>query len=46
MTSESRGFHAILWRADDLGYALVSDVSMSELTLLEHKLQSVAQPPP
>jgi anti-sigma factor RsiW len=39
MTSETRGFHTILWRADDLGYALVSDVAMSELTLLEHKLQ-------
>ena len=38
MTSDSRGFHAILWRSGDLGYALVSDLSMPELTLLEHKL--------
>jgi anti-sigma factor RsiW len=38
LTAETRGFHVILWRTGDLGYALVSDVSMTELTTLEHKL--------
>jgi anti-sigma factor RsiW len=38
MISESRGFHTILWRTGDLGYALVSDVAMPELEALEHKL--------
>ena len=38
VASESRGFHAIVWRTGDLGYALVSDVSMPELVTLEHKL--------
>ena len=38
ITSETRGFHVVVWRAGDLGYALVSDVAMNELTTLEHKL--------
>ncbi len=38
IASETRGFHVIVWRTGDLGYALVSDVAMSELTSLEHKL--------
>ena len=38
VASESRGFHAIVWRTGDLGYALVSDVAMPELVTLEHKL--------
>jgi len=39
IASETRGFHAIVWRTGDLGYALVSDVAMSELATLEHKLR-------
>jgi len=39
VTAESRGFHAIVWRAGDLGYALVSDVAMGELESLERKLK-------
>lgn len=34
----SRGFNVILWRAGELGYALVSDVDASELTGLATKL--------
>ncbi|HZU83490.1 MAG TPA: zf-HC2 domain-containing protein, partial [Polyangiaceae bacterium] len=30
----SRGFHVLLWRAGDLGYALVSDIDERELTSL------------
>jgi anti-sigma factor RsiW len=39
IASESRGFHTIVWRTGDLGYALVSDVAMPELTTLEHRLR-------
>ncbi len=39
MTAESRGFHVIVWRSGDLGYALVSDVAASELETLERKLR-------
>jgi anti-sigma factor RsiW len=38
LASETRGFHVIVWRSGDLGYALVSDVAMNELVTLEHKL--------
>jgi anti-sigma factor RsiW len=34
----SRGFHVLLWRAGDLGYALVSDVNERELTELGAKI--------
>jgi anti-sigma factor RsiW len=33
-----RGFHVILWRADELGYALVSDVDAAELGELAARL--------
>ncbi|HEY8089096.1 MAG TPA: zf-HC2 domain-containing protein [Polyangiaceae bacterium] len=34
----SRGFHALLWRKGDLGYALVSDVDPKELETLAGKV--------
>ncbi len=34
----SRGFNVVLWRAGELGYALVSDVEPAELLLLARKL--------
>ena len=34
----SRGFHVILWRDGELGYALVSDVDVPELSQLAAKL--------
>lgn len=33
-----RGFHAVLWRAGDLGYALVSDADEGELARLAEQL--------
>jgi anti-sigma factor RsiW len=36
--SQSRGFNVLLWRDGDLGYALISDVSTTELELLAGKL--------
>jgi anti-sigma factor RsiW len=33
-----RGFHVLLWRRGDLGYALVSDVDEKELTTLGSKI--------
>jgi len=33
-----RGFHVLLWRRADLGYALVSDVDEKELTMLGVKI--------
>jgi anti-sigma factor RsiW len=36
----SRGFNVMLWRDGELGYALVSDVSPKDLTLLAEKLAS------
>jgi anti-sigma factor RsiW len=36
----ARGFHVILWRDGELGYALVSDVEQAELTRLGVKLAS------
>lgn len=35
-----RGFHALLWRRADLGYALVSDLDESELEALARRLSS------
>lgn len=35
-----RGFHVLLWRDGDLGYALVSDVDVRELTQLAAKIAS------
>jgi anti-sigma factor RsiW len=33
-----RGFNVVLWRAGDLGYALVSDVDAGELSMLAARL--------
>jgi len=38
--SGDRGFHVILWRQDEQGYALISDVNLSELTQLAVKLSA------
>lgn len=38
----TRGFHAVLWRQDGLGYALVSDVHASELTELAARIAAEA----
>jgi len=35
----SRGYHAIMWRAGDLGYALVSDVDPKDLDTLASKVE-------
>jgi len=37
-SSTQRGFHTLLWRKDDLGYALVSDLDERELATLAQKL--------
>ena len=34
----SRGFHVLLWRQGDLGYALVSDVNADDLLVLGGKI--------
>jgi anti-sigma factor RsiW len=39
----SRGFHTLMWRNGDLGYALVSDVDPADLQLLARKVQGQAQ---
>jgi anti-sigma factor RsiW len=36
--ASSRGFNVLLWRAGDLGYALVSDLGAAELRELGAKL--------
>jgi anti-sigma factor RsiW len=36
----SRGFHVMLWRRSDLGYALVSDVGELELRALANRIAS------
>ncbi|MGH7439690.1 MAG: hypothetical protein ACRENE_28710, partial [Polyangiaceae bacterium] len=36
----SRGFHVLLWRANDLGYALVSDVNEADVRALAEKISS------
>jgi anti-sigma factor RsiW len=33
-----RGFHVLLWRREDLGYALVSDLDERELGALAEKI--------
>jgi len=38
----SRGFHVLLWRDGELGYALVSDVDPRDLSLLASKLAGPA----
>jgi anti-sigma factor RsiW len=35
---ESRGFHTLMWRDGDLGYALVSDVSVADLRELARRI--------
>ena len=35
----SRGFHVLMWRKDDLGYALVSDVDPVDLQVLAVKVE-------
>ena len=35
----SRGFHALLWRRGDLGYALVSDVDVADIDALASKIE-------
>jgi anti-sigma factor RsiW len=35
----SRGFHALMWREGDLGYALVSDVDPRDLDTLAQKVE-------
>ena len=37
-----RGFNVVLWRGDDLGYALVSDLNASELRMLAERLSPPA----
>ncbi len=39
-----RGFNVILWRAGDLGYALVSDLNADELRTLARRLEAPASP--
>ena len=38
--SDDRGFHVILWRQGEQGYALISDVELPELTRLAVKLSA------
>jgi len=38
--SDDRGFHVILWRQGEQGYALISDVDLPELTQLAVKLSA------
>jgi len=38
--SGDRGFHVILWRQGEQGYALISDVDLPELTHLAVKLSA------
>lgn len=38
---ELRGFHVLVWRTGDLGYALVSDLEAGELDRLAEQLQAV-----
>jgi anti-sigma factor RsiW len=37
---ESRGFNVLLWRAGELGYALVSDVGRADLEALARRVSS------
>jgi hypothetical protein len=37
--SRTRGFHVLMWRKDDLGYALVSDVDPTDLQRLAVKVE-------
>jgi hypothetical protein len=38
--ADDRGFHVILWRQGEQGYALISDVDLPELTQLAVKLSA------
>jgi anti-sigma factor RsiW len=38
--SDDRGFHVILWRQGEQGYALISDVDLPELTQLAFRLSA------
>jgi anti-sigma factor RsiW len=38
--SDDRGFHVILWRQGEQGYAVISDVDLAELTQLAVKLSA------
>ena len=38
----SRGFNAIRWREGELGYALVSDVEVPDLTRLAERLAATS----
>ncbi|HEY1954072.1 MAG TPA: hypothetical protein VGH28_00620 [Polyangiaceae bacterium] len=40
VVTSSRGFHVVLWRAGDLGYALVSDVAAEDLATLEQRIKA------
>jgi anti-sigma factor RsiW len=40
--AEDRGFHVILWRQGEQGYALISDVDLPELTQLAVKLSATS----
>jgi len=42
--SSARGFNVVLWRANGLGYALVSDVNPQELATLAARFVAVARP--
>ncbi|HTP49080.1 MAG TPA: zf-HC2 domain-containing protein [Anaeromyxobacteraceae bacterium] len=41
LASSARGFNVVLWRAGDLGYALVSDVNPEELAALARRFAAV-----
>jgi anti-sigma factor RsiW len=43
--SAARGFNLVLWREGELGYALVSDVDMLEVTHLAEKLAPTSEAP-
>jgi anti-sigma factor RsiW len=40
----TRGYHVLLWRKDDLGYALVSDMDPRELSTLGAKIAAGGPP--
>ena len=42
-TATSRGFHAVLWRSGELGYALVSDANQAEIRALAERFAADAR---
>lgn len=44
VAASARGFHVVLWRANGLGYALVSDVNPPELAELAARFAAAARP--